>query len=69
MRVRYETVNAVLRGTLAVALEPTRQRAETMRARGSRYARAVLDGCQGNKREACRVLEATGDPGCAGLFQ
>ena len=27
-----------------------------MRAWGSRYARIVVDRCQGNKRKACRVL-------------
>ena len=30
---------------------------ETLRAWASRYARLVLDRCQGNKRAACRVLD------------
>ncbi len=55
--IELEDLPPVLRGDFAVALEPTRQRAETMRAWGSRYARAVLERCQGNKREACRVLD------------
>ena len=32
-------------------------RNETLRAWGARYARLVLDRCEGNKREACRVLD------------
>jgi transcriptional regulator with PAS, ATPase and Fis domain len=45
-----------LRGDYGSALGPSLQRNDTMRAWGSRYARLVLDRCQGNKREACRVL-------------
>lgn len=55
--IELEDLPPVLRGDFAAALEPTRQRAETMRAWGSRYARAVLERCQGNKRETCRVLD------------
>jgi DNA-binding NtrC family response regulator len=46
-----------LRGDFALALGPALQRRDTMRRWGSRYARAVLDRCRGNKREACRVLD------------
>ncbi len=35
---------------------PSLQRDDTMRAWGSRYARVVLDRCNHNKREACRML-------------
>lgn len=55
--IELEDLPPVLRGDFVAAKEPTRQRAETMRAWGSRYARAVLERCQGNKREACRVLD------------
>ncbi len=46
-----------VRGDFATALAPALQRHDTMRAWGSRYARAVLDRSGGNKREACRVLD------------
>jgi hypothetical protein len=36
---------------------PSIDRHETLRAWASRYARLVLDRCQGNKREACRWLD------------
>ncbi len=39
--------------TLAVAAA---SRCESMRAWGSRYARMMLDRCDGNKRQACRML-------------
>jgi hypothetical protein len=38
-------------------LLPSLERRDTLRAWGSRYARLVLERCQGNKREACRVLD------------
>jgi DNA-binding NtrC family response regulator len=46
-----------VRGEYATALLPSLERRDTMRAWGSRYARLVLERCQGNKREACRVLD------------
>jgi DNA-binding NtrC family response regulator len=46
-----------VRGSYGEALLPSLRRNDTMRAWGSRYARLVLDRCQGNKREACRVLD------------
>ena len=36
---------------------PSLRRNDTMRGWGARYARLVLDRCNGNKREACRVLD------------
>jgi transcriptional regulator with PAS, ATPase and Fis domain len=38
-------------------LLPSLNRNETLRAWAGRYARLVLERCQGNKREACRVLD------------
>ena len=55
--IELEDLPQTLRGEFATALAPTLQRAETMRTWGSRYARAVLERCRGNKREACRVLD------------
>jgi DNA-binding NtrC family response regulator len=46
-----------VRGDYAAALVPSLRRNDTLRAWTSRYARLVLDRCQGNKREACRVLD------------
>jgi DNA-binding NtrC family response regulator len=46
-----------VRGDYATALGPSLRRNDTLRAWTSRYARLVLDRCQGNKREACRVLD------------
>lgn len=44
------------RGDYAVALMPSAQRNDTMRAWGSRYARLMVDRCHGNKRKASRLL-------------
>jgi DNA-binding NtrC family response regulator len=41
----------------AAVMLPSLERDETLRAWGARYARLVLTRCQGNKREACRVLD------------
>ena len=46
-----------VRGAYAEALVPSLKRNDTLRAWGARYARLILDRCQGNKREACRVLD------------
>jgi DNA-binding NtrC family response regulator len=46
-----------IRGDYATALGPSLKRNDTLRAWTSRYTRLVLDRCQGNKREACRVLD------------
>lgn len=44
-----------VRGDLPAAVRSL-GRNRTMRAWGSRYARLVFEQCDGNKREACRVL-------------
>ena len=46
-----------VRGAYAEALVPSLERNDTLRAWGARYVRLILDRCQGNKREACRVLD------------
>jgi DNA-binding NtrC family response regulator len=46
-----------VRGAYAEVLVPSLKRNDTLRAWGARYARLILDRCQGNKREACRVLD------------
>ena len=38
-------------------VQPSMHGSESMRAWGSRYARLVLERCDGNKRQACRVLD------------
>ena len=55
--VELEDLPAALRGEFAAALASTLSHPETMRTWGSRYARAILERCRGNKREACRVLD------------
>jgi transcriptional regulator with PAS, ATPase and Fis domain len=44
-------------GDYGAAVAPSLRRNDTLRAWSSRYARLVLDRCQGNKREACRLLQ------------
>jgi DNA-binding NtrC family response regulator len=55
--VGLEDLPPSIRGDYADVLVPALARNETMRAWGSRYARLVLDRCNGNKRQACRVLD------------
>jgi transcriptional regulator with PAS, ATPase and Fis domain len=43
-------------GVAATSLVQALQCNETLRACGARYARAILDRCRGNKREAARIL-------------
>jgi len=40
-----------------IALEPSLRRKDTLRAWSSRYARLVLERCNGNKRAACAALD------------
>ena len=54
--IELDDLPAIVRGDYSAALGPSLQRNDTMRAWGSRYARLILDRCDGNKREACRVL-------------
>jgi Nif-specific regulatory protein len=46
-----------VRGAYAEVLVPSLKRNDTLRAWGARYVRLILDRHQGNKREACRVLD------------
>lgn len=46
-----------VRGAYVDVLVPSLRRNDTMRSWGARYARLVLDRCEGNKRAACRVLD------------
>jgi transcriptional regulator with PAS, ATPase and Fis domain len=46
-----------VRSEYTTTLMPSLECRDTLRACGSRYARLVLERCQGNKREACRVLD------------
>jgi two-component system, NtrC family, response regulator HydG len=55
--IELDDLPAVLRGDYAAALGPSLQRNDSLRAWASRYARLVLNRCEGNKREACRVLD------------
>ncbi|MEZ5285497.1 MAG: sigma-54 dependent transcriptional regulator [Vicinamibacterales bacterium] len=54
--IRLDDLPASLRGDYAEILMPSAAEDFSMRAWGSRYARLMLDKCQGNKREACRRL-------------
>jgi DNA-binding NtrC family response regulator len=55
--IELDDLPATVRGDYAAALGPSLRRNDTLRAWASRYARLVLDRCQGNKREACRALD------------
>jgi transcriptional regulator with PAS, ATPase and Fis domain len=54
--IELDDLPPAVRGDYAAAVMPSLKRDDTMRAWGSRYARLTLDRCDGNKREACRVL-------------
>ncbi len=54
--IELDDLPPAVRGDYAAAVLPSLARNDTMRAWGSRYARLTLDRCEGNKREACRVL-------------
>jgi transcriptional regulator with PAS, ATPase and Fis domain len=56
-QVRLDDLPVSLRGEYAEHLVPAYQRADTMRAWGSRYARYVLEKNGGNKRQACKALD------------
>jgi DNA-binding NtrC family response regulator len=55
--LELDDLPATVRGDYATALGPALRRNDTLRAWTSRYARLVLDRCQGNKREACSILD------------
>jgi len=54
--VELDDLPAAITGDYGVALGPSLQRNDTLRAWASRYARLVLDRCLGNKRQACDIL-------------
>ncbi len=57
--IELDDLPATVRGDHSLFLGPSLERGETLRAWGSRYARIVVERCQGNKRKACRVLGIT----------
>jgi DNA-binding NtrC family response regulator len=54
--IELDDLPPTVRGGYAEAILPSVKRNDTLRVWGSRYARLILERCQGNKREACRVL-------------
>jgi len=54
--IELDDLPATVRGDHGTILGPSLERGETMRAWGSRYARIVVERCQGNRAKACRVL-------------
>jgi transcriptional regulator with PAS, ATPase and Fis domain len=54
--IELDDLPASVSGDHATILGPSLNRNDTLRAWASRYARIVVDRCQGNKRQACRVL-------------
>ena len=55
-RIAREDLPPRVTGEYAERLLPSLVRDDPMRAWGGRYARLVLDRCENNKRQACRVL-------------
>ena len=55
--IELDDLPPAVRGDYGTALGPSMRRNDSLRAWASRYARLVLDRCQGNKREACRSLD------------
>ena len=55
--VELDDLPATVRGDYATTLGPSVRRNDSLRAWASRYARLVLERCEGNKREACRALD------------
>lgn len=54
--IELDDLPPAVRGDYAAAILPSVRRNDTLRVWASRYARLILGRCQGNKREACRVL-------------
>src|SRR5665811_442887 len=54
--IELDDLPPAIRGDHAAALGPSLRRNDTLRAWASRYVRLIVDRCEGNKREACRVL-------------
>jgi transcriptional regulator with PAS, ATPase and Fis domain len=55
--IELDDLPPTVRGEPAADLMEALRRQETMRAWSCRYARSTLERCQGNKRQACRVLD------------
>jgi DNA-binding NtrC family response regulator len=55
--IELDDLPPAVRGDYGTTVMPSLARRDTLRAWGSRYARLVLERAQGNKREACRVLD------------
>ncbi|HXG89154.1 MAG TPA: sigma 54-interacting transcriptional regulator [Vicinamibacterales bacterium] len=55
-QITLDDLPIALRGAYGEVLMPSVQDQDTMRAWGSRYARLVLERCERNKRQACKVL-------------
>jgi transcriptional regulator with PAS, ATPase and Fis domain len=54
--IELDDLPLAVRGEYEEAILPSVRRNDTLRVWASRYARLILQRCQGNKREACRVL-------------
>jgi len=54
--IELDDLPPAVRGDYTEAILPSVKRNDTLRVWASRYARLILERCQGNKREACRVL-------------
>ena len=54
--IRLDDLPPQVTGDFSRVLRPSLKAGDTMRTWGSRYARLVLEGCDNNKRNACRVL-------------
>jgi DNA-binding NtrC family response regulator len=54
--IELDDLPPAVRSDYAASIVPSLARNDSLRAWGSRYARLMLDRCDGNKREACRVL-------------
>jgi DNA-binding NtrC family response regulator len=55
--IEVEDLPPAICGDYGASLGPSLVRHDSLRAWGSRYARLVLERCDGNKSEACRVLD------------
>ena len=54
--IELDDLPPIVGGDYGAILLPSFKRNETLRAWACRYARLILERCQGNKREAARVL-------------
>jgi two-component system response regulator HydG len=54
--IELDDLPPAVRGDYSEAILPSVKRNDTLRVWARRYARLILERCQGNKREACRVL-------------